>query len=149
MKEALILGPILGIATVFQVFAQQGPDANLNPNVIVGLLGNAGIVGALIWYMWYHTTKSAPKMLDTFSVQLDKQRDDADKKIDRLRETFEREMARQREHSARETDELRKILMETMRSMRVAVHEVRDAANAAIQESNKVVVAASKSDSKH
>lgn len=157
MTEYVVLVPAVAAATALQVIA-QAPVSEVNPNVIVGLLGNAGIVGALIWYMYYHTTKSTPKMLDTFAEQLEAQRKSSEEKHDKLRETFEREMARLRDHSERERthhahqmEELRKMLMESMRSMRVAVHDVKDAAHQAITKSAEMEMQARKvqSDSKH
>lgn len=163
MKETLILTPLVAVSTYCQsLFAEGQPD--VNTNVIVGLIGNAGIVGALIWYMWHRTTKSDPAMLKTFADQLEaerkswevrfeeqrtnsearheKTRETFEKQVERMRDIFEKQVEKMREatdkerqHSARETAELRGVMLEMARNMRVAVHDIKDSANAAILKS--------------
>lgn len=165
VKEAVVLGPLVAISTYAQaIFADNG-GVEVSGNMVVGLLGNAGIVGTLIWYMWYRTTKSDPAMLKTFSDQLEaqrvswekrfeEQRTSSEVKHDKLRETFEGQVNRMREvfekqldrlreysekerqQSAKESAELRGVMLEMSRNMRIAVHDVKDTANTAILKSS-------------
>lgn len=164
VKEVALISLVLTPATAFRTFAQ----AEMTPaasNLIVGLLGNVGIVGALIWYMWYQTTKSQPKMLETFAAQLEAQRTMAatqmeaqrlsseakyekmrvafETQIERMRSVFESQQDKLREHaererqnSARELAEMRNVMMEMAKNMRTAVHDIKDTANVAIQKSS-------------
>jgi hypothetical protein len=120
MKSLLFTIPILIAAAGLRIIGQAAPmiDASLTT-----LIGNLGVIGVLIWFLWYNTTKSQPQMLEMFSGEISKIRAD-------------REM--ERAASARETTELRNMIMEVLKGMRSAVHDVKDTAQTTM---NKVALA--------
>jgi hypothetical protein len=144
MKELLLYGSA-GATGV--LLGQTGPL--LDPG-IGSVIGNVGIVGILVWHLWYHTTHSYPKMLAQFAAEQQLLRDANAKEQKELRDIFDRvqeanrrafleEQRLLREHTAKETDELRRMLLQTMQAMRVAVHDVKDTAQTTM---NKVAEAA-------
>ncbi len=94
------------------------------------LVGNLGIVGVLVWHMWYHTTKTYPMMIDRFSVEAEK-----------LRTTFEKEQEASRRSAEKEMTEMRSMLMQNLTATRTAVHDVRDTAQGVI---NRIAVSEEK-----
>lgn len=142
-KEALLLVPIAlamhgagavgrGVASLF------GQVTALDPG-LSSLIGNMGIMGVLVWHLWYHTTHSYPKMMDKFSSEAEKLRGAFQTELQSLRETFRQEQTDQRAYSTRESAELRSMLIQTLQSMRTAVHDVKDTAQTAI---NRATLAA-------
>lgn len=129
MKEVIYVPVVLG-ATWLKVFAQSG-GTTVDPGLGT-LIGNIGIMGVLVWYLWYDTTKSRPKMLDKFGEEQEKIRTAFAAEQHALRMAFATEQAALRDANAKETRELREMLIETMRSMRTAVHDVKDTAQVAI-----------------
>src|SRR5688572_16624391 len=90
------------------------------------LIGNVGIVGILVWHLWYHTTHSYPKMLDKFGLEVEQMRKTFQQEQREAREHDEREKKEQREHAERQANELRAMLIQNLQAMRTAVHDVRD-----------------------
>jgi hypothetical protein len=129
IKEVVFL-PVVAASTWFKIFAQSAPPM-IDP-AIGTLLGNLGIMGVLVWYLWYDTTKSRPKMLDKFSEEQEKIRQTFATEQQALRLTFAAEQSALRDANAKETRELRAMLIETMKGFRTAVHDVKDTANQAI-----------------
>lgn len=118
-------GAILA-AVVWVKVLGQGPPL-LDPG-IGSLIGNIGIVGILVWHLWYHTTHSYPKMLERFSEEVERVRQQAAADLAAVRDTFHAEQ-----------HETRTMLIQTLQAMRTAVHDVRDVAGATI---HKVAAAA-------
>ena len=85
------------------------------------LIGNIGIVGVLVWHLWYHTTRSYPNMLDKFGIELEK-----------MRAAFRHEQEAQRVADAAEQAELRAMLIQSLQAMRTAVHDVKDTAQVTV-----------------
>ncbi len=117
-------------------FYGQGPL--LDPGV-GSVIGNVGIVGILIWHLWYHTSHSYPRMLERFAEEQQRLRDAFSKEQEAIRGAFLEEQRMYREHSSRETMELRNMLIETLRGMRVAVHDVKDTAQVAVTKAAEAV----------
>jgi hypothetical protein len=106
------------LATIWSsasIFGQVAPDG------IVALVGNMGIMGVLVWHLWYHTTHSYPRMLDTFT-----------KELGHMREAFVSEQNATRSFHDRQSTELRSMLIQNMNSMRTAVHDIKDTAQAVV-----------------
>lgn len=119
MRDEVFLIPAVVAATAFKLFAQSGTPT-IDPGM-GSLIGNLGIMGVLVWHLWYHTTHSYPKMIDKFATEQEK-----------ARVLFQTEQRELRESNAREQNELRNMLIQTMSAMRTAVHDVKDTANTAI-----------------
>lgn len=140
--EAAAGVPALLIFGSLRIFGQA---TNLDPG-LVSLIGNLGIMGILVWHLWYHTTNSYPNMIAKFS-----------KENEELRKAFAEEQAKQRaaekdnqaslaaerqrerEEDAKEKADLRQMLFETMRSMRVAVHDVKDTAQTVVAKADQAI----------
>lgn len=122
MHRTVPLMTVVGVFITSDVMtALLAQSAGLVDPGMGSLIGNLGVMGVLIWHMWYHTTKTYPGMLDKFGAELDK-----------IRETFAREQSAARVEHDRETNELRNMLYQNMQAMRTAVHDVKDTANTAI-----------------
>lgn len=93
----------VGAITVMRLVGQIDPG-------VTQLVGNLGVIGVLIWYLWHSTTHSYPRMQAAFS----------------------QEMERQRTAHASEMAEMRQMLMTALQGMRTAVHDVKDTAHGAI-----------------
>ena len=91
---------------------------------IASLIGNLGVVGILVWHLWYHTTHSYPRMMDKFADEVEK-----------IRAAFSHEQVESRNYHEHQTNELRSMLIQSMQAMRTAVHDVRDTAQTAINAS--------------
>jgi hypothetical protein len=141
MKFQLAEGLAMFGSIALKVFGQTAPA--LDPG-LVGLIGNLGIVGVLIWHL-YHTTQSHPKMLERFSVEADRMRAESAREQQEARAAFAREQAEsrasflgeqkaQRDFFNKEMAEMRTMLISTLTAMRSAVHEVKDTANTAINQ---------------
>lgn len=107
------------------VCQQAGPS--IDPG-FASLLGNLGVIGVLVWHLWYHTTKGYPNVVATFAAEAEKQR-----KVfaDEMQaERLERKL--ERDQSARELAEMRGMLINVLQGMRTAVHDVKDTAQTAI-----------------
>lgn len=130
MKTSLLIGTV----TTLSLLLAQAP-APAPPILDTGLgtlLGNLGIMGVLVWHMWYHTTKTYPMMLDKFSAEVGEMRKSFANEQTALRAAFLTEQAAARDSSARETAELRNMLFQNLQAMRTAVHDVKDTAQTAI-----------------
>ena len=127
--------PLMGVAAALigtgtmRVLAQG--STSVDPG-ITSIVGNVGIMGVLVWYLWYHTTHSYPALLDKFAVETKQLRDSFAAETKELRDAFTREQEKLRADHARDVTELRNMLIRSAQAMRVAVHDVKDAANAAI-----------------
>lgn len=104
-----------------------GQSPALDPT-IGSLISNLGIIGVLIWFLYYHTTHSYPQMLDRFSTELDKLRKTFEDDQSKQRDAFLVEQAAQRLFASTETKELRTMLIQNLQAMRSAVHDVKDVA---------------------
>lgn len=116
----LVIAAMLALPVAGQL--AEGP-LSLDPG-LSNLISNIGVVGVLIWYLWYHTSKSYPQMVERFSNEAERMRDSYEKSLDSMRIFY-----------TSENTELRKMLIETFASMRTAVHDVKDTAQTSI---NKV-----------
>jgi hypothetical protein len=119
-NEPVAASVALLTATGIRLVAQTGA---LDPTLGT-LIGNLGIMGVLVWHLWYHTTHSYPQMLSKFTEEVDK-----------LRDAFQREQEAQRSFASRETAELRNMLIQNLQAMRVAVHDVKDTAQSVMSQS--------------
>lgn len=119
MKEPLVLLPVLGVATLFKtaVFAE---GLAIDP-ALSALIGNLGVIGVLIWHLWYHTTKAQPEMLRNFTAALKEGVD-----------SHEREQKATREFHAKEMAEMRVMFLQALASFRTAVHDVKDTAQVVV-----------------
>lgn len=123
MHEPLIATVALVFFGALRVFAQAPPaQADLPLNGLGTVVSSVGIVGVLIWHLWYITTHTHPQMLKDFALELAKLRDDREE---------------ERAAAAKETAELRAMFIQHLQSMRTAVHDVKDTAQTAI---NKVAL---------
>lgn len=121
----------LALVTIYSAWQCIGQaPAPIVDSGITMLVGNLGIMGVLVWHLWYHTTHSYPSMLEKFSLEL---------KL--MREAFQREQDRSREHCGAEVSAIRDMLIQTLQSMRTAVHDVKDTAQVVM---NKVTMAEQK-----
>lgn len=131
--------PLSVFVSSMYLFAQS---TGFDP-AVVQLVSNLGIVGVLVWYLWYHTTHSYPKMIEKVDGIVNKINDAFLKDQREMRSTFSEEQRAQRVHDSqqreqqrefylRENGELRAMLIQTLQSMRTAVHDVRDTAQAAL-----------------
>jgi uncharacterized membrane protein YccC len=127
LKSFVVCAP-LGAIGAAELFAQASPV--LDPG-LGSLIGNVGVIGVLVWFLWYQTSVANPSMLRKFAEEVDKLR--TDRAVEREKDLSER--AREREEDAREKSELRTMLFQTMQSMRTAVHDVKDTAQLAINKS--------------
>lgn len=105
--------------TCVPVWGQGGPL--LDPG-LGSLVGNIGIVGILVWHLWYHTTHSYPRMMDAFRQEIESIRQRAAEDLAAVRDSFHKEQG-----------ETRAMLIETLQAMRRAVHDVRDTAQATVR----------------
>lgn len=55
--------------------------AGPSPNVLTFVLGQLGVVGALVWYLWYQTAKEMPSARKDFLQALKDQRDEHTKRL--------------------------------------------------------------------
>lgn len=92
------------------------------------LISNLGIMGVLVWHLWYHTTKSSPAMLEKFTTEQNNLRAIFSSEVKELRNTFKCEQDATRDRHQQELAQLREMLVQAIASMRVAVHDVRDTA---------------------
>jgi hypothetical protein len=53
-----------------------------SPNVLTFVMGQLGVVGALVWYLWYQTAKEMPSARRDFLVALQEQRSDHTKRLE-------------------------------------------------------------------
>jgi hypothetical protein len=157
VKDNLILPAVIAAATSLKLFAQE---VSVSPG-IGSLIGNVGVLGILVWYLWYNTSVSQPKALDKFSNEQAALRESSEREQAALRaafaseqkelraafaseqaslrDSFAEELARMRAHTAQEAAELRAILAQAIGSMRLAVHDVKDTAHTAIVKTEAAV----------
>ena len=143
MRDDLTFTPVVvAVATGLKLFAQQTPEGNVDAN-IGNLVGNLGIMGVLVWHLWYHTTRTYPEMLKNFreeatSLRQAFQEEQAESRqafLDeqaRMRESFLKEQKESRDHDERIQAELRSLYIATAKEFRMAVHDTRDVAQVAI-----------------
>lgn len=157
MHDSVVTIPLVLLATWMKVFGSEG--VSMDPG-IGSLIGNLGIMGVLVWHLWYHTTHSYPKMLDKFAEEQKLSRESFDLAIDRqekiflaeqekMREAFDRALATQRAHDAKEQAELRAVMIQTLQAMRTAVHDVRDTSQQTMNKVAEIAVTESKKRSDH
>lgn len=147
MKEfsmALLSAAGAGVSNFMIVlFAQVG---DINPGVL-SLVGNGVTIVVLAWYVIYDVRTRTPNMIDTFrreqkeareahAAELEHKRQHYSHIIETLRNEqqlmrtmFTQEQSHVREAHEKQLSELRSILYENMRSMRAAVHDMKDAIN--------------------
>lgn len=123
MKES-ILAPFASVLGTLYVLAQA---TGLEPSVIT-LIGNGVTVAVLAFYVIYDLKTRTPNMLTAFHAEQKATRDEYRAIIDGMREAFLSEQAAMRAQYDGQLAELRRVLFETMKSMRVAVHDVKDTA---------------------
>lgn len=124
MKDVALTVPLVVAATYLRLVGQNQPSGlGLDPGIST-LVGNVGVIGVLIWHLWYQTTHSQPQMVKSFAEEVAKLRADRE---------------RERAGDEAEKRELREMLLESLRSDRRAVHDIRDTAATVI---NKVNAAA-------
>lgn len=148
MRLFASLSPLFAGATAVVLFA-DATAAGIDPSMTT-LVGNIGTVAVLVWYVVYDVRVRTPKMLEAFAKEQAEIREAFDTEqastraahlqiVDSIRHTFAAEQATarqvfaaeqaaQRETYHREMGEIRNMLFETMKAMRVAVHDVRDTA---------------------
>jgi hypothetical protein len=140
LKTELALLAAAGATAVFPqlapLLAQAAPPI-LDPG-LSSLIGNLGVVGVLIWHLYY-STQASPRMLDKFAAEAAQQREAnrADREADRA--LFRQEQESLRQQSAREMDSLRAMLMENLRESRRAVHDIRDVAQTVVAKAGEAV----------
>ena len=137
--DATIIVPALAFG--FKLFAQATPVPAIDPG-LGSLIGNLGVVVVLAWFLYYTTTKSQPDMLKQFAAENEKSR--AEREAERISD--EKESNAWRGAKEREMNELRSMLIQslqdsalTRQDMRIAVHDVKDTAQTAV---NQAAVAA-------
>jgi hypothetical protein len=54
------------------LFAEDGLTSP-SPNVLTFVMGQLGVVGALVWYLWYQTAKEMPSARRDFLASLQEQ----------------------------------------------------------------------------
>lgn len=123
--EVAAIGAILSGCAVFAQAGGGGVDPGL-----VTLIGNLGVVGVLVWHL-YHTTQAQPKAskesLERFSQELKEIRQDYQAATERLQATHDREIER-----------LTSMLLDNLREYRRAVHDTREVAQQAINQTAAV-----------
>lgn len=135
VRENWILLPVLLAVTVLKLFGQTTVPT-VDPGV-QSLVSNLGVIGVLVWYLWHNTTKTLPSMQEKFL---------ADQAA--ARAVFAQEQADARAADSAEKAKLREMLINTIKEMRTAVHDVKDAANKAIVSTEAAAVRAEKAASK-
>lgn len=148
MRDAMLHAPLIGAGLLKVGLALPAQADGAVAPELINLVGNLGIVGVLVWHLWYHTTHSYPAMQRQYAEQAEKLETTFTAHVNRLEKTFvahverlesafTREQDASREHNHRETTavrqdnaELRNMLIRTMESMRTAVHDVKDTVNA-------------------
>lgn len=101
------------------------------PTIDMGLgtlIRDIGIVAVLIWYLYYHTTRTYPNMLKEFSLESEKMRTAFHAEQAAQRAAFETEQNANRVANEAEKAELRSMFVQALKEMRTAVHDVRDTA---------------------
>lgn len=74
----------------------------MQPDSLIGLVGNLGAVGFVIWLAHRLTTRTIPDMTETFTAATERQRDDFRAALDAQRKDFTDFTARQSSaHEAR------------------------------------------------
>jgi len=74
---------------------------------ISGIVGNAGALSILGWYLWYQTSVAAPRQLDKFSAEQHKTREAHASEQEELRTAHAAEQDKLRQHDASERDKTR------------------------------------------
>lgn len=111
---------------------------------IATLVGNVGVVGVLIWYLWFSTTKTLPRLTKTFTDESTLQRNAFASAIEAMRMTFSQEQAAMRQQFGieqsgmrqsheREMSDYKKMLLDNMDAFRRAVHDVKNTADLAVK----------------
>jgi hypothetical protein len=104
-----------------------GQATNMDPGIL-SLVGNGVTIVVLAWYVFYDVKTRTPNMLAAFHAEQKATRAEYREIIDGMRVMFLSEQAGLRAQYDRQLEELRQILFDTMKSMRVAVHDVKDTA---------------------
>lgn len=145
MKTHLALLAVVGAGAVGgRVAAVLGQVTTAIPPGLADWVGNIGIVGVLIWHLYY-SSQAMPKMLDAFSKEAAAQREanrvdrEAERESNRVQREADRAMFRQeqealRSHSSKETAELRGMLIRSFEEGRRAVHDMRDTAQQVVNQ---------------
>lgn len=132
------------------LFAQAIPTGAATD--LVSIFGTTGTAAVLIWYVVYDVRVRTPNMMTIFSKELsemrtafereqDESRKNSSLLIEGLRQTFineqvatrnvfTTEQVATRSRHEQEMSAFREMLFENMKTMRGAVHDVRDTANA-------------------
>lgn len=131
MTLAVFLEGIKVIGVPLGVMAASELSSMLDP-ALGAILNSLGVTGVLVWHFWYHTTKSYPELQRKAAEQVQGAQDRAAAIVEKLRETFEKETRSQREYYGMQIRELQSMVLQLGQAMRVAVHDVKDTANAAI-----------------
>jgi hypothetical protein len=148
MKLFSHLSALFGLSALTLLLADVAP-VGLDPSIAT-LIGNGCTVAVLAWYVVYDVRVRTPLMLTAFQKEQEEMRATFAREqeemrkanwqvVDSIRLTFQQEQnssrqvfvaeqTAQRETYQREMGETRQMLFETMKSMRTAVHDVKDTA---------------------
>ena len=99
---------------------------------IGAIVGQLGVVGVLVWYLWYKTARADPKKDEHHSKEIEALRLAFAAEREADREANKEEIKTQRDADAQEKRELRSMVVQMAASMRTAVHDVRDTAQQTI-----------------
>ena len=138
-------GAALGGVALAGVFAQAGAELKLDPG-ISSLVSNLGVIGVLVWYLWYDTTVARPKRDDQFLKESQSQRESAALEIKAMRETFEAEQRAMRDQHARDMAEMRQMHLAAIKEFRTAVHDMRDAGQVTLNKVQQIAAQAQGAD---
>lgn len=130
MSGSIIFVPVATVALGMGLFAENTPglDALGGGSGWIG----AGLLGAVLaWLMFKHLPAKDQQLKDLVDVYVAERAHDRTEVTD-LRGTFALEQKLQREAHARQMNEMQALLLQTIKEMRTAVHDVKDTANTAI-----------------
>lgn len=139
MKELIVVPSIFALLTTFQVFAQNAGD-KVDASIAT-LVGNVGIMGVLIWHLYWTTTRTYPDMLAKFQSETALMRDAFHEEQAELRGVFDREQRSMRDQHTRELAEMRTLIVTVSENARKAVHDMRDAGQVTLNKVQQVVQA--------
>jgi hypothetical protein len=88
----------------------DGPDT---VEIVGQLVANLGIVGVLVWFLWYNTTIAVPKKDQAFREQLDKMTERHLSTTQKIAEDFETCIREERAARRQDIADLKSILQRT------------------------------------
>lgn len=140
MKELIVVPSVFALLTTFQVFTQNA-GGEVDPSIAT-LIGNVGIMGVLIWHLYWTTTRTYPDMLAKFQSETASMRSVFHEEQEEMRGVFDREQRAMRETHARELAEMRVLVVSVSENARKAVHDMRDAGQTTLNKVQQVVAQA-------